>query len=218
MAKNPMVMEFKFRNRRYKDAATGLETFQKVLKSGWDGSAKILSNELRVYLNAVADALAQRHSGAWPAGTGEKTLSKRSGALTASILSSVKITGSTFGDLEGHIGGNFYARVHEFGAVIKPKKAKYLTIPLPAAMDSRGIPLKKSARDWENTFVAKSKKGNLIIFQKQGTVIVPLYVLRTQVTIPARLGMQKTLVAGLPYFVDQTMDAMVKSILEKQNG
>lgn len=212
MARKPLELGFQFRNRRFKDAEVGLRTFHQVLKKDWDGSAKVLSGEIRSFLDTVVGALAQRHSGAWPGGTGPKTLSKRTGNLINSIEKSVRIKGTTFGDLEGHISAAFPGIVHEFGATITPKKAKYLTVPLPAALDGRGVPYKKSARDWDHTFVAKSRKGNLIIFQRRGTQIVPLYVLKTSVKIPPRLGMQETLNIGIPHFVERAMDRIVKSV------
>jgi hypothetical protein len=58
----------------------------------------------------------------------------------------------------------------------------------------------------------KSKKGNLIIFQKQGGRVVPLYLLRTSVKIPPRLGLRDTLEAGLPFFVDKALDAMLREV------
>lgn len=207
-------MEFEFRNKRYKDAATGLEVFARELSSDWDGTTKVLSRELKSFLDSVATALERRHGGAWPGGTTATSLSKRSGASVASILNSVRVTGTTFGTIQGQIGGKFPLGVHEYGATIRAK-GKMLTIPLPAALNSNGTPIKRSARQWENTFVARSKKGNLIIFQKRGAIIVPLYVLKDQVTIKPRLGMKKTLDTGLPYFVDQAMDAMVKAIVNK---
>lgn len=204
---------FNFRNKRFQRASVGLAAFAKELDASWDGAAKSLSRQLKSFLDSVAEAIAQRHSTPWPGGTGEHTLSKRSGALVASIEKSVRIEGSTYNDLKGYIGAAFPAQVHEYGATIRPKKAKFLTVPLPAALDSRGVPKKKSARDWKNTFVAKTRKGNLIIFQKNGTQITPLYVLRTQVTIPPRLGMQATLNLGLPYFVDKAADAIVRDMM-----
>lgn len=213
-----LTLEFEFRNRRFKDAAQGLRTFYQVLKRGWDGSAKPLSEELRSFLDAVAEALATRHGGSWPGATTPKTLSRRSGAMLNSIVTSVKVEGQTFETIRGTIGGSMVARVQEFGATITPKKAKFLTIPLPAALNSNGTPIKKSAREWENTFVARSKAGNLIIFQRRGAQIVPLYVLKTNVTIPPRLGMKATLDSGLPYFVDRTMDRMVKDVLAQTGG
>lgn len=205
---------FEFRNKRFRDAEKGLRVFADTIQKDWDGSAKVLSDELKSFLDSVAEALASRHGSAWPGGTTAKTLSKRSGALTDSIVKSVTVSGTTFDTIQGTIGGDFPAQVHEFGATITPKKSKYLTIPLPAALDARGVPLKKSARDWENTFVARSKAGNLIIFQRRLSQIIPLYVLKTSVTIPPRLGLRETLDVGLPYFVEKSMDALVKAVME----
>ena len=174
----------------------------------------MLSNELREFLDGVAEALAQRHGGAWPGGTTSNTLSSRSGSMVQSIIESVEINGRTFDKITGQIGGSMIAAVQEFGATITPKSGKYLTVPLPAALDSKGLPRKKSARDWANTFVAQSKAGNLIIFQRDGAKITPLYVLKTSVTIPPRLGMRKTLDTGIPYFVERAMDTLVRLLMK----
>jgi len=208
-----LTIEFQFRDKRFTDAAAGLKAFSDELKRDWDGSAKVLSRELKSFLDSVAQALVKRHSGGWPGGTTVDTLSKRSGTLVNSIVASVRVSGETFNTIQGTIGSDTpYAAIQEFGGVIKAKNVTYLTIPLPAALDGNGVPLKTKARDWPNTFVAKSKAGNLIIFQRRGTSIVPLYVLKTSVTIPPRLGMKKTLDAGLPYFVGRAMDELVKAI------
>lgn len=207
------TLEFEFRNQRFKDAERGLRAFSAHLAKSWDGSAKVLSAELRSFLDSVAEALATRHGRPWPGGTTANTLSRRSGKLVQSIIDSVAVRGTNFETLTGYISADFPAHVHEFGATIRPKSAKYLTVPLPPALNSDGTPKKKSARDWENTFVAKSKAGNLIIFQRRGSQIVPLYVLKTSVKIPPRLGMRKTLEVGIPYFVERAMDRMVRDIV-----
>lgn len=202
-----------FRNKRFNDASAGLAALAKELSADWDGSAKVLSVELRSFLESVAEALVKRHGGAWPGGTGEKSLSRRSGKLIASIEKSVQVTGTQFDDIRGYIGAAFPGGVHEYGATIRPKTAKFLTVPLPAALNPNGTPKKKSAREWQNTFVARTKNGNLVIFQKSGTSITPLYVLKTFVKIKPRLGMGATLNAGLPYFVDRAADQIVKAML-----
>ena len=211
---DPFVIEFQFRNQRFEDASKGLQAFSQAMMRDWDGSAKALSREMKEFLDQVAQALAQRHSTGWPGGTTENTLSKRSGALTNAIVGSVRVSGETFATVEGQIGapGIPYARIQETGGTITPKKAKYLCIPLPAALTSNGLPIQSSPRDWPNTWIAESKAGNLIIFQRRGTSVVPLYVLKSSVTIPPRLGMRKTLDAGLPYFVERAADEMVKAI------
>jgi hypothetical protein len=141
-------------------------------------------------------------------------LAVRSGGAGKSIRDSVRVEGHSLKDVAGFIGGKFWLKTHEYGATIKVKNAKYLTIPLRAALSAQGVPLKQKAKDWPNTFIAKSKKGNLIIFQRRGADIVPLYVLKKEVKIPKRLGLGDTLRAGLPYFVDKSMAAMVKAIRE----
>jgi len=206
------TLEFEFRGQRYKDAAKGLQAFAAAVSKDWDGSVKVLSRELKSFLDSVAEALYRRHSKPWPGGTSEQTLSSRTGAMINSIKRSVQIKGTTFGDLTGHISVAYPGPVHEFGATFRPKKAQYLTVPLPAALDSRGVPIKKRARDWDNTFVARTKAGNLIIFQRRGSQVIPLYVLKSSVRIKPRLGMRKTLEAGIPYFVDRVMDQMVRDI------
>ncbi len=156
---------FDFRSQRFEDAEKGLKAFSDALGKDFNDTApKTLSAELRSFLDTVAEALAERHGEPWPSTTAV-SLSTRSGDAVQSIIDSVRVEGSTFADIVGYIGGAFPLTVHEFGATINASKAKFLTIPLPAALDSRGVPLKKSARQWSHTFVARSKKGNLLIFQ-----------------------------------------------------
>lgn len=208
-----MELTFEFRGKRYMDAQKGLEAFGKSLKKGMAAAMPVLKKEMTTYLESTALAMKQRHSTPWPGGTGAKTLSRRSGAGMRSLIDGIKVEGTTYENLKGRITGLPYLRTHEFGATIRPKKGKYLTVPLPAALKSDGTPIKSSARDWQNTFVIKSKKGNLLIVRREGKDIVPLYVLKESVTIQPRLGLQETLNSGMPYFVDRALDAMTKAIL-----
>jgi hypothetical protein len=203
-----------FRNQRFSDALKGLNAVADSVHRSLDKAPQYISEELRSYLDSVAEALATRHGKAWPGGTSANTLSKRSGHLIEAISESVKVEGTTIATVSGTIAIPANRAIHEKGGVLKPKQAKYLTIPLPAALDSKGIPLKKSAKDWENTFIIKSKAGNLLIVQKQGIQLVPLYVLKTEVYIPPRLGMGKTLEAGQSYIVDRLAAAILRSLTE----
>jgi hypothetical protein len=147
-----------------------------------------LSDEMRKALDGLYAELEAKHGSQWPAGGGS-ALMRRSGAGLRSIKDSIKVT-SAPGEVTGVISTGSLT-VHETGATITAKR-QYLTIPLPAALDSRGVPLRAKARDWDSTFIAKTKKGNLIIFRKEtGGKITPLYLLKNSVTIPARLGMGK---------------------------
>ena len=78
-----------------------------------------------------------------------------------------------------------YARIHEHGGTITPKRSRYLTIPLDAAktQDRAQGATRAGARFWPNTYVRRSKAGNLLIFSQTGE---PLFLLKQRVTIPAR--------------------------------
>ena len=213
---DPFEISFSFRNQRFTDASAGLKAFATQLRRDWDGSATVLSKEMKDFLDGVAQALAQRHGAGWPGGTGAMSLSKRSGNLVNAIVGSVQVNGSTFTTITGEIGapGVPYAKIQETGGTIRPKTAKFLAIPLPAALDGNGVPLRAGPRDWDKTFCAMSKAGNLIIFRRLGAAITPLYVLKDEVTIPPRLGMRATLQAGVPYFVDHAVAAIMARMRE----
>lgn len=80
-----------------------------------------------------------------------------------------------------------YARVHEARGTtrIVPRRARHLAIPLPAAKTARGV-ARGGPRDFLDTFVRRSKAGNLIIFQNRADTIVPLFVLKDFVKIKGR--------------------------------
>lgn len=207
-------LDFDWRSRRFYDAAQGLNVVAQHFGRKFDNVPQLVKGELREWLETVAEALTQRHSTPWPGGTGSKTLSKRSGFMIESIRDSVKVDGVTIPTIAGYISVPAKRKIHENGGVIRPKKAKYLTIPLPAALNSNGTPKKPSARDWKNTFVIKSKAGNLLIVQRQGARIIPLYVLKTQVYIPPRLGMMDTAKAGQTMLADRMADAILKELMK----
>lgn len=208
-----LTLEFEFRNQRFKDAAKGLQAFGLAVKTEFDRLPPVMKNGLRQFLDSVALALSRRHGNPWPGGTTASSLSRRSGALVDSIKNSVQVYGTTLADISGTIGSNVaYARIQETGGVIRPVRSKYLTVPLPAALNSDGTPKYRSARDWKNTFFLRSKAGNLLIVQRVGADLVPLYVLKTEVTIPPRMKMLETLKTGLPYFVEQTMERMLAEV------
>jgi hypothetical protein len=206
---------FEYRGQRFDSASAGLAYFADSLKTDWDRVIPVLKAQLENYLKGISALMLKNHSGAWPSGTTGSTLSRRSGKALQSIQDSVKVTGNTFDDVQGQIGGIFYLKIQEYGGTITPKKSQYLTVPLQAALDGAGIPLRASARDWDKTFVIKSKSGNLLICRREGRQIVPLYVLVRQVTIPPRLGMRNALETGRKYFVDTAVAAMLK---EMRNG
>jgi phage gpG-like protein len=145
-----------------------------------------------------------------------KILHVRSGRLRNSIGSIVKDTDK---QLEGVVGSGVrqgervpYADIHETGGVVTPKRVHWLTIPLRDALKPSGVP-RGRARDFENTFFAYSKAGNLILFQRKGKGAVALFLLKKSVTIPARRYMSITAEEAR----DKIADIMINRIEKELN-
>lgn len=98
--------------------------------------------------------------------------------------------------------------------VIRAKSKSWLTIPLKAAKTKAGVPLGRARSTvFGETFVKRSKKGNLIIFGKLSAQkgknagqakgkIVPLFLLVKQVTIPTRVHPEKIIEWALPRMLE----------------
>ena len=105
-------------------------------------------------------------------------LKRRSGKLERKLFE--RVDAST-DDVSGRINPRVpYARAHELGMTIKPQDGDFLTIPI--ADEARG----RGPRKFPNSFVAKSRAGNLILFQRRGDTIAPLFVLKKSFRIPKR--------------------------------
>lgn len=208
------VLTLQYGSKTFGSVQEGMNQVVADLRKSWDGSVREASVALRAYLTEVAQELANRHSKPWPGGTSDNSLSSRSGEGVRSILRSVKVRGTTWETLSGEIGGRDYLGIHEYGGTMIGKGGKMLTIPLPAALNSKGV-APPFARQFRDTFVGRSKKGNLLIFQRRGAEIVPLYILVDKVTIRPRLGMRKELEAQIPYFIEQATDRVVNEIMRQ---
>lgn len=200
--------------KEYRKIEDGFDALYQEMEGGLSSASVPLAKVMREALQLVARKLEKKHSKPWNGQlvNNSKTLQKRSGGIKR-IAQSIKIKGNSIETLEGTISTSGF-EIHEKGGTISAKRAKYLTIPLPAAMDTRGVPLRKRARDWDKTFVARSKRGNLLIFRKEAKgSITPLYLLKPSVRIPARLGMEKTLLNdALPYFERKALEVLSKAI------
>lgn len=136
-------------------------------------------------------------------GTTETRLAVRSGNLRnafwyeVKVLAGAKDVQGRLGFIRSSMGGRaqanplVYAWMHHRGGTIRAKRGGYLTIPLEAARTKAGVS-RGRARDFPNTFVRRSRQGHLIIWQKQGKQIVPLFVLKTYVRIPRRSTLDPT--------------------------
>lgn len=77
------------------------------------------------------------------------------------------------------VGTNvIYAAIHQFGGTIRAKAGPFLSIPVTPAARAAGSP-----RNMSGLHVAQTLKGQYILVDAKG---VTQYLLRAQVTIPAR--------------------------------
>jgi hypothetical protein len=181
------------------DATTNIKQVEQKIKQI---TPKLLTETKKIFtINSqlLVGHIRKRHM---TGGTTDTRLRNRSGHLSKSTKSE-PVT-HAIGIIKGGVSfGTIYAGVHigPKGRVttIRPKKAKMLTIPLPAAQTKAGV-TRGSARSgrWGETFIAKSKKGNLILFGKKvmqrgaragqtAGNIVPLFLLKKQVKVKTRI-------------------------------
>lgn len=201
--------------RPYSSVTAAADAIGSFLSKSVDEGMQQVSVELQKALVKLYDKMEEQHGQQWPLGgeygTDPEHLAVRSGRGLRSIKDSIKVDFDGITAMGSISAGSL--SVHETGATVRARNSKYLTIPLPAALDSRGLPLRARARDWDNTFVARSKRGNLIIFRRNtGGTITPLYVLKTEVTIPPRLGLGKAFHEMVPYFQAKAIDALERSL------
>jgi hypothetical protein len=141
----------------------------------------------------------------------------RSGALRRSFGFELRGTGVDI-SMRLFAAGLPYARVQEYGGVIKPKNRRYLTVPLPDALTPAGV-LKGGARlvslggskyataDGEPTFIFRSKAGNLLVATRRTHKL--LYVLKSSVKLEPKLGFREELETGtLPFLKQRFAEAL----------
>lgn len=197
--------------RNYNRLSDAYQSLAVRIGEGFEAFTGRVEGILREHLDAVIEEVTARNSGAWPGGTTDTSLSMRSGEGINQIHQAAFKTGRKLKNLSTGFRLEGYMAVHETGGTISGK-GKMLTIPLPPALNANGTPKRKSAREWENTFIGRSTKGNLLIFQREGASITPLYILKPQVTIKPRLGLRDTFSRTLPYYVDKVVDALAEEM------
>jgi hypothetical protein len=201
-----------YKNTVYSDANVGLQRIRHDFEQASQKIKPILMTELTRYLQLIAQQVAERNSAPWPGGTTPTSLSRRSGEAMESLKQGVRISMGSVGPV-GDMYGVFYLFVHEYGGTMRAKNAQYLTIPLPAALNSDGTPKMRSAREWNDTFVGRSRAGNLIVFQRQGRLVVPLYVLKKEVRIRPRLGLIKAQEDAIDKFIWRVATLVAEEVL-----
>jgi len=119
------------------------------------------------------------------------------------------------------VGSNVaYAPIIEFGTgglpggTIRPNRARFLTVPLPAALTGAGVK-RGQARDFADTFVRTNPStGRTVIYQRRGRdEAIPLFVLVDSVHIKARRPFaiaQKIVQPKIIKFAEAAMRKVVK--------
>lgn len=205
--------------RSYTDIERAIQNMMGRLERGIAESGAKVSAELRNSLHGVAAEMAQRHSRRWNGRliNDSENLQRRSGEGLRSLLRSVRSEPVRhLEDVEASISGAGLS-FHENDNVTVARRSRYLTIPLPAALDSRGVEIKRSAREWTNTFVRRSRRGNLLIFARTSRGPVPLYLLKQRTVSPARLRLGMVIDRSLPWWEQRLADRIAESIEEKMS-
>jgi hypothetical protein len=214
-----IVVEIEVGGQRFENIENAFKQLGDKLDTVLDQAPPLLNRSLGDALQQVATQLSKMHGNPWSGGVASDSpyLQVRSGEGLRSIKESIATKIANGEEIvSGQISAGDMA-IHETGGVIRPTRSEYLTIPLPEAMDARGIPLRPRAGDWDNTFIKRSKAGNLLIFRRTPASrnITPLYLLKTEVVIPPRLHLEDTIVGtGLPYFENRALED-ISALLER---
>lgn len=95
---------------------------------------------------------------------------------------------------------------------IRPKKGRFLTIPIGENLTSAGVPRYTSPRQVEDGFFLKSKGGQLLFGRKNGKrgKFRPLFVLVTSVFVQGTGALYDGVMASLDNIADSIEDAIGK--------
>lgn len=179
-----------------------------------DFARKVSSGLVRLFRDAGAQHTRAMTKRFRPYGSGDP-IQTRSGALRRSF-------GFEARDLQLRLfsAGLPYARIQEYGGVVRPKTKRFLTIPLPDALTGAGV-LKGGAKlvprgrkyetaDGVPTFIFRSKRGNLLIGSraKNGATKL-LYTLKPSVTLKPRLGFRSVFLNETLPFMRERMQRLL---------
>ena len=107
------------------------------------------------------------------------------------------------GDLAMRVGtGMIYARIHEYGGVIRPVRARMLAVPITPEARKHG------PRQFPRPlFVVKGPK-RAVLAEQDGDQMQVHYVLMSSVTMPARPYLRPALAAVHPWILNDLRDVV----------
>jgi len=166
----------------------GLDRTRAKVERLWSRLKRVLKQVVRRQSRALTQYVKTRHL---TGGTTSDRLAVRSGHLRRSTKP--RRVSERDGQIVGGVEfGARYASVHVGPkgkrTTIRPKSAQYLAIPLAAAKTAAGV-ARGGPRDYPDSFVVRTKAGNLLVMGRQTGAkgAVPLFVLKRQVVVPARV-------------------------------
>jgi hypothetical protein len=140
------------------------------------------------------------------------------GAIRRQLINGIKIYGTRIDTLRTEVFGAEYIHAQEYGATIRPKSAKALTLPLPAALRPDGSPKFKTARAWKRygTFTWRDKrtKRGYLAYKNAAGKLVLLYVFVNVVHLMPKLGLRKSYDRLLGLLLSEWGAIMVKEMSE----
>jgi hypothetical protein len=172
--------------RRFRGRGKGFkQALQKELR-------KALVNQKNAWFGAMAD---QFRAPLTPYGqpNPHRRLHNRTNALRNSLKgrvvgNSLKKMGIVYSSASPYVG------VQEFGAVVRPKRAKMLAIPIDDNLKPAGGRKRPSPRDFPDGFFIKLKSGNVYFVRQTEKDLEFLFAMRRKVTIPGpRTGRESRL-------------------------
>lgn len=105
------------------------------------------------------------------------------------------------------VAGDIFKRA--FGPVkVSAVAKKYLTIPITAAAYGR------RAGEFDGLFLVRTKKGNLLLAQREGKTLKPFFLLKAQVTLPEDRGLLPS-DAAFFHAAEEAADAKLELITRK---
>lgn len=175
----------------------------KALERAMKALPKVTRKSLRFRLDKIGDEFERRMdkrftavlSGEFRANNTKNKLANRTGTLRATMAHKVRDVGKdlTLRNTIGSAATRHYVHIQEKGGIIKPKRARALTIPLPDNLTAAGRPRFQKASEVEGLFLLKlNGKAFLVRKAPSGEGLEFLWILKSSVKIPARLGFVRT--------------------------
>lgn len=189
------------------------------------GVSKEVAKELKAELRDISREFVRTYQRRrLKGGPTSDRVGKRTGALGRSFGSQTE--GQQIDDLAAHIGfgppanpffggAERYARVHETGMTIRPKRGKFLAIPIEEGLTPAGVARFRSPRDvFLLRFVPIAGRGfEAGFFGFDGDAL--LYIFLRKVTIPPRLNFRNDWREAKPGVVRKMTEAVNRGIRKK---